>query len=105
MGQLQYASERFVMNDRTLAHVQLVIVTKLRKNEPFVLSWVPGPVDGSGRKALWIDRGIPLVFQFEGSRRIHINRRWVKAMVSRSFLPNGLELMPEGDHPDTAADA
>lgn len=105
MGHLQYASEQFNIDDRTLAHVQLVIVAKLRKNEAFVLSWGIDSTHGSGRRSLWIDRYIPILFQFDGSRRIQINRRWLDAMTQRSYTATGLELMPESEHPDTAPDA
>jgi hypothetical protein len=105
VGYLQYSFEQFNIDDRTLAHVQLVIVARLRKNEAFVLSWGVDPAHGSGRRALWIDRHIPIVFQFDGSRRIQINRRWLDAMMQRSYAVSGLELMPEGEHPDTSPDA
>lgn len=105
MGSLHYGSERLELDDRTLAHVQLVIVSKLRKNESFLLSWSVAPGRGSGRYSLWIDTGFPIMFRFEGSRVIRLNRAWLDAMMEHSYTVAGLELMPENEYPDTAPDA
>jgi hypothetical protein len=44
MGRLTYDSHFSVdFDDRTLAHLQLVIVAKLRRNEAFFLSWRDDP--------------------------------------------------------------
>ncbi|MGG7507494.1 hypothetical protein [Plantibacter sp. YIM 135249] len=81
--------------------MQLVIVSKLRKAEPFLLSWNVGVDQGSGQVAMWIETGIPLAFHYDGSRQITLNRAWLNAMIERSYTTAGLELMPESDHPDT----
>jgi hypothetical protein len=100
VGSLQYGNERFEMDDRTLAHVQLVIVAKLRKQESFLLSWTVDPGHGSGRVSAWIDCGLPIAFRFDGSRPIRINRVWLDAMMDRSFSLQGLEVPAEADHPE-----
>jgi hypothetical protein len=46
--------------DRLLAHVKVVVATKLRRGEAFTLSWT-GP---SGRESIWIQQSIPLRFVF-----------------------------------------
>lgn len=105
MGSLRYGSEHLELDDRSLAHVQLAIVAKLRKHESFLLSWDVDPSRGSGRYSAWIDTGIPIVFRFDGSRPIAINRNWLDAMLERSYTVAGLEIMPERNHPDTSPDA
>jgi hypothetical protein len=101
MGTLRYGSDHLELDDRTLAHVQVVVVAKLRKGEAFLLSWNVDPEKGSGRYALWMETGVPIVFRYEGSRPIRINRAWLDAMMERSYTLAGLDLMPEGEYPDT----
>jgi hypothetical protein len=96
-----YGTDHLELDDRTLAHVQVVVVAKLRKGEAFLLSWNVDPEKGSGRYALWMETGVPIVFRYEGSRPIRINRAWLDAMMERSYTLAGLDLMPEGEYPDT----
>ncbi|MGK9149344.1 hypothetical protein KXS11_17040 [Plantibacter flavus] len=103
MGHLVYGHDKFEIEDRLLAHLQHVIVAKLRKQEAFLCSWTVEPAQGSGQIAIWIDAGLPLTFRFDGSRPISINRTWLNAMVERSYTTAGLELMPESEYPETPA--
>ncbi|MDD9151372.1 hypothetical protein PUY80_02190 [Plantibacter flavus] len=103
MGTLRYGNEALELEDRTLAHVQMVVVSKLRKGEAFLLSWTIDPAHGSGRYAIWIETGVPIVFRFTGSRPVALNRTWLQAMLDRTYTPAGLELMPETDYPELSA--
>jgi hypothetical protein len=100
MGTLRYGSDHLELDDRTLAHLQVVVVSKLRKGEAFLLSWNAQPEQGSGRYALWVETGIPIVFRYDGSRPIRINRAWLDSMMERSYTLAGLDLMPETDYPE-----
>jgi hypothetical protein len=100
MGTLRYGSDHLELDDRTLAHLQVVVVSKLRKGEAFLLSWNAEPGRGSGRYALWVETGIPIVFRYDGSRPIRINRAWLDAMMERSYTLAGLDLMPETEYPE-----
>lgn len=93
------------MDDRLLAHLQMVIGAKLRKGEAFLLSGAIDPERGSGRYAAWIDSGIPIFFRFEGSRPVAINRVWLEAMLDRSYTIAGLEVMPESEYLDKTVEA
>ena len=56
------------IDDRVLAHLQIVIVKKLRKGDGFVMSWKDSPSVGDGRSAIWLHPTIPVHFKFEGGR-------------------------------------
>lgn len=84
MGTLRYEVEEFAFEDRVLAHVQIVIGTKLRRGENFFLTWSLPTSAGSGRHALWIDKGIPIHISYSGSRPPVINREWVEALIRSS---------------------
>ncbi|MEO5921318.1 MAG: ATP-dependent DNA ligase, partial [Pseudolysinimonas sp.] len=56
------------MDDRVLAHLKVVITGKLRRGEPFLLSWNEKVDTGGGRGSLWMHPGCDLVYRFDGSR-------------------------------------
>lgn len=67
MGRLRYdgTSEPILIEDVTLAHLKIVIATKLRRQESFMMTWRPlqGGVDA--RATVWIHPAIPLQFGFD----------------------------------------
>lgn len=81
--------------DRALAHLQLVVVSKLRRGEPFVFSWKDDVSVGSGRTTVWVHPGANLVFKFYGSRKPSLNAAWVDALMFTANSPTGLYLTPE----------
>ena len=96
MGVLQYNDEEFDFDDRALFHLQIVISTKLRRGEDFMLSWTQPIERGSGRHAIWIDNGIPLHFYYNGSRAAAVNREWIEDLLLSSTRAGGMVL---GDEP------
>ena len=77
MGRILYGSQEreIEIDDRSLAHVQLVIVAKLRRQECFTFSWAS--TDDDVRATVWLHPAIPLQFQFDSIRTPEINPRWV----------------------------
>jgi len=83
------------IDDRTLAHLKIVMLTKLRRNEAFAFSWSHGVESGSGRSTVWIHPTIPLEFRFYGSRRPALNRHWVEHLLQAANSAEGLEVNAE----------
>ena len=96
MGALLYGDRqrRFEIDDRTLAHLQLVIAAKLRRRESFFFS-VREEGDTAGRVSIWMSPMVPLHFKYYGSRPPMINRRWVEALHDAASSPAGLVLVAE----------
>lgn len=94
MGTLLYSDSQYALgfSDRELAHLKLVMVAKLRRNEPFTFSW---DKPEGGRVSLWISAQIPLVFEFADSTPVEINREWIDEMSQGASSLNGLVLTPE----------
>ena len=95
MGQLVYNSSTWVdMDDRTLAHLQIVIGAKLRRGEGFPFRWAldsdEGEVDG-----LWIAPGISLRFAYDRSELPQINLDWIDALTASANSDFGLQVVPE----------
>ena len=106
MGKLIYGSQdaEFEFEDRLLAHLRVVIVTKLRRGENFTFTWDYPTSNGSGRMSLWMDPAIPLQFRFYGGREPSLNRAWSGALSGVAASTMGLVPLPEpqgGDAPQT----
>ena len=96
MGALLYGDRqrRFEIDDRTLAHLQLVISAKLRRRESFFFS-VREADGGAGRVSIWMSPMVALHFKYYGSRPPAINRRWVEALHEAANSSAGLVLLEE----------
>jgi hypothetical protein len=83
------------IDDRVLAHLQIVIVKKLRRGESFVMSWKDSPSVGDGRSAIWLHPTIPIHFKFEGGRVPSINEAWLEELTASANGPRGLIVTQE----------
>lgn len=96
VGKFIYESNVKVdIEDRTLAHLQLVIGTKLRRGEAFHFAWREDPSTGNGRTTVWIHPGSSLVYKYFGSQKPTLNRAWVDALAYTANSPSGLYIVPE----------
>ncbi len=97
VGRLNYGARglQIEIEDRLLAHVQAVIVAKLRRREPFILTWSEPVEAGSGRKAVWVNETLELSFEYPGSKAIHVDRELLEDMMRQAHSNLGLDL---GDH-------
>jgi len=97
MGKLLYGAPatELEIDDRLLAHLKLVIVAKLRRNEGFMLLWEHSPAEGSGRESLWMHPSIPLQFHFLGSKRPALNTEWLDVLMASANTADGLRITPE----------
>ena len=100
MGTLTYDSKLSAdFDDRTLAHLQIVVGAKLRRNEAFYFSWKDDASIGNGRTVIWMHPTIPVSFKFFGSRPPAINREWIDELMLLANTPSGLYLVPETSSP------
>ncbi|PZQ88092.1 MAG: ATP-dependent DNA ligase [Leifsonia xyli] len=100
MGSLIYGSSgiEISFDDRVLAHLELVIGSKLRRRESFMLSWRDTPGVGDGRSSIWVDTGIPFYFRYSGSRMPLIDKDWLDELAAQAGSNRGLVL---GEDPAT----
>jgi len=97
MGSLYYgdSAEAIKIEDRALAHLKIVVATKLRRNESFTLSWRHPDVDQTGRSTIWLHPSIPLRFVFESPEPPEISRQWVEDLANSANSSGGVTLVDE----------
>ncbi|MBF4461177.1 MULTISPECIES: ATP-dependent DNA ligase [unclassified Rathayibacter] len=97
MGALLYGTPptSHEIDDRALAHLQIVMINKFRRNEAFAFQLDASPAHGTGRHTLWLHPTIPLQFSFHGSRMPAVNSEWVRALMEEANSGRGLRLTPE----------
>lgn len=96
MGKLIYDSNMSAeFEDRILAHLQIVIGAKLRRNESFFFSWQEDQMTGGGRNTVWLDTALPLRFKYVGSRMPLINPRWIALLTDSANSGAGLRVLTE----------
>jgi hypothetical protein len=104
MGHFIYGpGAEYEIEDRTLAHLKVAILAKLRVQESFLLIWTIEPSHGSGRLSVWLDPGIPLQFRFSGSRAPDLNRVWLEALAYSAYSTRGMVIMGESEAADYLA--
>ena len=95
MGWLHYENFLVPIDDRALAHLDIVLAQKLCHDECFLLRWRVAPENGSGRVALWCAPGIALSFQFDSAEPVEINRAWIRDLITSSYSIGGVEFSDE----------
>lgn len=97
MGYIVYDGEvlEFKVEDRLLAHLQIVIVNKFRRNESFLFSWREPAETGDGRATVWLSPNIGLRFKFAGGRAPDINPTWLAALYEAADSGRGLYAVDE----------
>ena len=100
MGKLAYDRSLTIdFDDRTLAHLQIVIGMKMRRGESFYFSWKDDQQVGDGRTSIWLHPTIPLVYKYYGSRSPAINPAWIHALEVSANTNAGLQIVPEPASP------
>ncbi|ALJ20538.1 DUF7882 family protein [Microbacterium sp. No. 7] len=105
MGVLFYGGPHgaIEIDDRALAHLKLVVTTKLRRGESFTLSWVHPDGQSGGRSTIWLHPSIPLRFLFDDPEPTQINTEWLEQLASSAHSTGGIQLVAE--HFETTPDA
>lgn len=100
MGYLVYDGHtRITFDDRVLAHIEVVIVNKLRRKESFAMSWRESAENGDGRSTIWLDVSLALRFRYDGSRNPGLDRHWVERLAEAASSSTGLIVTDEDGQP------
>lgn len=104
MGYLVFGTppESVRMDDRVLAHLKVVMLTKLRRHEGFPFTFDYDAAAGSGRATVWMNPSVLIQFRFEGSRQPALNKAWLELMMLTANETDGLRLVEEPEETWTA---
>lgn len=83
--------------DRLLAHLQAVIMSKVRRGESFPFTWKDDMSLGGGRTTVYIYPQASMVFKFHGGRSPQLNPAWLHALTYNANSSRGLYICPEPD--------
>lgn len=87
------------IDDRALAHLKVVIATKLRRSESFTVTWQHPDDQPRGRSTIWLHPSIPLRFVFDDPEPTDLSRAWIEELASSANSSGGITLIAE--HFDT----
>ena len=87
------------IEDRALAHLKVVIATKLRRSESFTVTWRHPEDQPRGRSTIWLHPSIPLRFVFDAPEPTELSREWIEELASSANSSGGITLIAE--HFDT----
>jgi len=83
-------------DDRLLAHLRAVIVSKLRRSECFLFTWTEEVDETSNRqRSLWLHPAVAMSFTIESAHALPLNKAWVAALAVAANSNSGLTPRPE----------
>ena len=88
------------IEDRALAHLKVVIATKLRRSESFTLSWRHPDDEPAGRSTIWLHPSIPLRFVFDDPEPAELSRQWIEDLAHSANSSGGIMLVAEYFEPN-----
>lgn len=83
------------IEDRALAHLKVVVATKLRRGESFTLSWRHPDDEPRGRSTIWLHPSIPLRFVFDEPETPELSREWLEELSQTANSSGGITLVAE----------
>ncbi|CAI9390266.1 hypothetical protein [Microbacterium sp. T2.11-28] len=97
MGTIYYGGSATPVHieDRALAHLKVVVATKLRRGESFTLSWQHPDGQERGRSTLWLHPSIPLRFVFDEPDPPELSRAWLEELSQTASSSGGISLVAE----------
>jgi hypothetical protein len=90
MGTLKYDGTSVEFDDLLLAHVQIVVIQKLRRQESFQLTWREPEAIGGGHTAIWLHPVCAITFHFTSSDKLTIDKKWLHELMESANSPRGM---------------
>jgi hypothetical protein len=97
MGTIYYGGSATPIHieDRALAHLKVVIATKLRRGESFTVSWRHPDDQPRGRSTIWLHPSIALRFVFDEPEPPALNQQWLEELAHSANTSGGIQLVAE----------
>lgn len=94
MGFLQYggSADTIEIPDELLAYLKVVVATKLRRGESFLLSWKHPVGDSIGRSTIWLQPSIPLRLEFDSAESAPLDPEQLQRFANEANSSAGLTI-------------
>jgi len=104
MGTLKYDGTTVDFEDRVLAHMEVVVIQKLRRQEAFFMSWHEPDSAGGGRTGIWLHPAALLTFHYSSNEAAKIDREWVERLTFSASSSAGMFVTDAEGQPCRASD-
>jgi len=96
LGTLYYGDTRaaIAIDDRQLAHLRVVMISKLRRNEPFSFSWTNPGDAASRRSTVWVSSQTTLQFDFDDAETPELDMATLERLSREASTARGLAAEP-----------
>lgn len=97
MGVLFYGGPEgaIEIDDLMLAHLKVVVTTKLRRGETFTVSWRHPADQPGGRSTIWLHPAIPLRFMFDETESESLKPEWLERLSQSADSTGGIRLIAD----------
>ncbi len=97
MGTLHYegSATPIHIEDHALAHLKVVITTKLRRSESFTVTWRHPDDRDPGRSTIWLHPSMSLRFVFHDPEPVKLNQQWLAELARSANSSAGITLVRE----------
>jgi hypothetical protein len=95
VGKLTYGAiqREVAIEDRLLAHVEAVVLARLRRNNAFAIRWTDTVEDSPiGRRTIWIHQSTDLFFEYDTSDEIELDRGLLDQLAQAADSNAGINL-------------
>jgi hypothetical protein len=104
MGTLKYDGTSVDFPDHVLAHLEVVTIQKLRRQESFFMSWLEPESAGGGRTGIWVHPAAVLTFHYAANEPAKIDRGWVERLTFSASSAAGMMVSDAEGHPTPSSD-
>jgi hypothetical protein len=93
MGRLAYGAipRTIAIDDRLLAHIEVVVLSRLRRNNAFALRWTEAG-ERLGRRTIWIHQATDLTFEYDQAEQGELDRELLDQLAKAADSNAGINL-------------
>jgi hypothetical protein len=105
VGTLKYDGTSVEFPDQVLAHLEVVTIQKLRRQEAFFMSWLEPEAAGGGRTGIWLHPAVVLTFHYSTNEPVKIDRAWIEKLTFSASSAAGMMVSDADGQPTPSADS
>ena len=94
MGKLIYGAvqREIEIDDGLLAHLEVVVLSRLRRNNAFALRWAERADSGDTRRTVWVHQAADLYFEYDTPDAPQLDRELLDRLAKAADSNAGINL-------------